>query len=227
LVTSGKIHSAFNFAVIFDMDGTLVDNASYHFKAWQALLIQNGKGNLNEETYHKEINGVPIMNTLKNIFGDDTNEALLKELRKEKEDLYKTAYEPFIRPINGLENFLSDLKNAGIKMAIASSSTINSIDFVLSHVPIRQYFDVIIDGERVSRPKPNPQIFIKAADDLHMLYDRCIVFEDSLSGIKAANSAGMKVAGITTSHKAWALQPASLIINDYTGLTWQKLAQLF
>ena len=215
------------FAAIFDMDGTLVDNTPYHLKSWQALFKKYGKGDLTADTYHQEISGIPIMDTLKRLFGSDHDEAQLKALLKEKEDLYKSLYAPFAAPINGLEKFLLELKNAGVKMAMASSATIDDINFILSHIPIRDDFDVIIDGSRVTKSKPNPQIFLKAAEELNTDPEDCVVFEDSIAGIKAANSAGMKVVGITTGNSADKLQPSDLIITDYTDLTFDKLAALF
>jgi len=209
------------------MDGTLVDNTDYHFKSWQAIFKKYGKGELTIDTYHKEISGIPIMDTLKQLFGNDHDEAGLKALLKEKEDLYKSLYAPFAAPINGLENFLVELKNAGVKMAMASSATIDDINFILSHVPIRDYFDVIIDGSRVSKSKPNPQIFLKAAEELHAQPEDCVVFEDSIAGIKAANAAGMKVVGITTGNTADKLQPSGLVITDYTDVDLHRLAALF
>ena len=112
-------------------------------------------------------------------------------------------------------------------MAIASSATVGDIDFILNKIPIRQDFEVIIDGSRVSKGKPNPQIFLKAAEELKARPEDCVVFEDSIAGIKAGNAAGMKVIGITTGHTAAQLQPSSLVIDDYSTLTVQKLAALF
>src|SRR6201991_5275558 len=97
------------WAVIFDMDGTLIDNTPYHFKSWQALFKKYGKGELSKETYYTEISGVPIMETLKGLFGSDHDEAGLKELLKEKEEFYRASYAPYLVAINGLENFLSEL----------------------------------------------------------------------------------------------------------------------
>ena len=216
-----------NFTAIFDMDGTLIDNTPYHFKSWQRLFKNHGKGVLTEDTYKKEISGTPIINTLRQYFGDEYDEAGLQQLLDEKENYYREIYAPFLAPINGLENFLTELKNDGVKMALASSATMADINFILNKIPIRQDFEVIIDGSRVSKGKPNPQIFLKAAEDLNAKPENCVVFEDSLAGIKAANAAGMKVVGITTGHTAGQLQPSNLVINDYTGLTVQKLAGLF
>ena len=166
------------------------------------------------------------MDTVRSLF-PDADEETLKSLVREKEQLYQEIYTPFIAPINGLENLLTELKDGGVKLAMASSASWDDIDFVLSHVKVRQYFDVIIDGNRVSKGKPNPQIFLKAAADLQMRPEDCIVFEDSMAGIKAGNAAGMKVIGITTAHPADKLKPTSLTINDYTELSLQKLQALF
>ena len=204
----------------------MVDNTPYHFKTWQTLYKKYGIGDLSEETYKTEISGVPIMDTVRSLF-PDADEETLKSLVREKEQLYQEIYTPFIAPINGLENLLTELKDGGVKLAMASSASWDDIDFVLSHVKVRQYFDVIIDGNRVSKGKPNPQIFLKAAADLQMRPEDCIVFEDSMAGIKAGNAAGMKVIGITTAHPADKLKPTSLTINDYTELSLQKLQALF
>lgn len=215
------------WAAIFDMDGTLIDNTSYHYKSWQALFRKYGKGTLSKKTYYTEISGVPIMETLKRLFGTDHDEAGLKKLLVEKEEFYRKEYAPYLVAINGLESFLSNLKDIGVKMAIATSATLEDIDFILKKVPIRNDFDQIVNSSMVSKPKPNPQIFLKAAEKLNMPPERCVVFEDSLAGITAANAAGMKVVGITTGHPAGDLRPVDLVIDDYTGLTPQTLAALF
>jgi beta-phosphoglucomutase len=214
------------FAVIFDMDGTLIDNTPYHFKSWQALFKKYGKGELSKQTYYTEISGVPILETLKGLF-PDRGETGLKALLKEKEEFYRAAYAPHIAPINGLVNFLAELKSSGVKMAMATSATVEDIDFILNKVPIRHDFDEIVNSSMVKKPKPNPQIFLKAAELLNMAASNCIVFEDSLAGIKAANDAGMKIVAITTAHKAVDLHPVSLVIDDYSTLTIQKLTALF
>ncbi|GAA4092270.1 beta-phosphoglucomutase family hydrolase [Mucilaginibacter panaciglaebae] len=208
------------------MDGTMVDNTPYHFKAWQTLFKKYDKGELNKERYKAEISGVPIMDTVRILF-PDADDAFQKAIAREKEQLYQEYYTPYVKPVSGLENLLIELKDAGVKLAMASSASMHDIDFVLNHVPVRQYFDVIIDGDRVSKGKPNPQIFLKAAADLHMRPEDCIVFEDSMAGIKAGNAAGMKVVGVTTAHTADGLQPSSLVVKDYTELSLQKLQALF
>jgi beta-phosphoglucomutase family hydrolase len=216
------------YAVIFDMDGTLIDNTPYHLKSWQELFVKYNKGTLSAQTYYTEISGVPVMDTIRRIFGGEYDEAGLVQLRREKDQIYEQEYAPFIKPISGLEDFLAELKKAGIKMALGSSATIDNIDFVFSHIAIRQYFDVIIDSSQVTLPKPNAQVFLKAAEGLGTDHHRCVVFEDSLAGFKAANAAGMKVVGITTGHSAAELKPlVDLVIHDYAALSPQQLFELF
>jgi beta-phosphoglucomutase len=214
------------YAAIFDMDGTLVDNNPYHFTAWKNLFAKYGRPEVTEELYNQKLSGVAGMPIMREFFSEYTEDEM-QAMFEEKSRNYREAFAPFAKPINGLERILIDLKEANFKLAVATSAAVNNIDFVMSHVHIRQYFEVIIDGPRVSKPKPHPQIFLKAAHDLGMRPEDCVVFEDSLSGVKAANAAGMKVVGITTTHTADELQPVDLTISDYTGLTAQKLAALF
>jgi beta-phosphoglucomutase len=215
------------FAVIFDMDGTLIDNNAYHFKSWQVLFKNHDKPELTQQVFNERISGVPGKVTLKEFINPDLTEEELDELMKEKDAIYKSEYQPHIAPINGLERLLTELKGGGIKMAVASSAAPDNIRFIFDKTPFDQYFDVVIDGTRLSKSKPDPQIFLKAAKDLGMDPADCIVFEDSLAGIKAANSAGMKVIGITTTHQPDELRPVEMAINDYAGITLNKLAALF
>jgi beta-phosphoglucomutase len=214
-------------AAIFDMDGTLIDNTPFHYKAWQLLFKKYDMPELSRETYKAEISGVPIANTVRRYFAD-ADETLIKAISQQKQAFYQQEFLPFLRPINGLENFLAKLKDAGVKMAVATSSEMADVDFIFDAIPIRQYFDVIITGDMVSKPKPNPQIFFKAAEQLNTRPEKCIVFEDSTSGLQAGNSAGMQVVGITTSHPAATVaKVASLVIDDYAGISLKKLAALF
>lgn len=215
------------FAAIFDMDGTLIDNTPFHFKAWQQLFKKYNLPGLSKETYLTGISGVPIINTIKKFFGEDLDEAELRALINEKQRLYRDFFRPVL-PLNGLETFLNDLKRTEVKVALATSSNMDDIDFIFDAIPIRQYFDALITGSMVSQPKPSPQIFLKAAEQLGTRPERCVVFEDSLMGLKAGKDAGMKVVGITTAHPAQTITKlANLVINDYADITPQKLADLF
>lgn len=216
-----------NIAAIFDMDGTLIDNNKYHFAAFRQLFESHGFPKLTEQLFDEKLSGVPGVAGLKSVLGEDIGDEDVKALYIEKNENYKKAYAPFIKPVNGLERFLQELKDSGVKMALASSATPANVEFILSHLNIRQYFDSILDSSRLSKGKPDPEIFLKAAQDLNVPAEDCVVFEDSISGVKAANNAKMKVVAITTTHHSGELKPVDLVIDDYADLTTAKLTALF
>ncbi len=209
------------------MDGTMVDNTPYHYRTWKVMFDKYGLGNLSQQTYYAELSGVPIIDTVKRLFTDAQNSAKMQELVREKELIYQDLYSPHAIPVNGLVELLTELKQAGVKLAIASSASVHDIEFVLKHIHVKDFFDVIVDGSQVDKGKPSPDIFLKAAADLETTPEDCIVFEDSIAGIKAGNAAGMKVVGVATGNTADRLQPSALVINDFTELNLQKLADLF
>nr|WP_294789966.1 HAD family phosphatase [uncultured Mucilaginibacter sp.] len=216
-----------NFAVIFDMDGTMVDNTPYHYRTWKVLFEKYGLGDLTSQTYYSEFSGVPVFDTVQRLFGDSRDNTALQQLVKEKETVYQDLYTKHAVPVNGLVELLTELKQAGVKLAIASSASIHDINFVLDRIHVRDYFDVIVDGSQVIKGKPSPEIFLKTAEHLQTLPENCAVIEDSIAGIKAGNAAGMKVIGITTGNTAEKLQPSALVINDFTELDVRGLSDLF
>lgn len=215
------------FAAIFDMDGTLIDNNVYHFKAYQQLFTSHGLPQLSQQTFNEHLSGVPGLMGLHKILNGRFNDDELKAMFEEKNENYKQVYAPYVKPINGLERFLAELKQAGVSMAVATSASRGNVDFVFGHLNIRQYFDAIVDNTGLTHGKPDPEIFLKAAKAINMQPADCVVFEDSISGVKAANSAGMKVVAITTTHKGGELKPVDILINDYTNIDLNKLAALF
>ena len=209
------------------MDGTMVDNTPYHYRTWKVMFEKYGLGELSQQTYYAELSGVPITDTVKRLFTDAHSSEQTQELVREKELIYQGLYSPHATPVNGLVELLTELKQAGIKLAIASSASVHDIDFVLKHIHVKEFFDLIVDGSQVEKGKPSPDIFLKAAADLGTAPEDCIVFEDSVAGIKAGNAAGMKVVGVATGNTSDKLQPSALVINDFTELNLQKLADLY
>ncbi len=224
-LATGEVKEA--IAAIFDMDGTLIDNNKYHFEAFRKLFEAHHFPELTEKVFDQELSGRPGIAGLKSVLGNTLSDEELKALYTEKNDNYKKAYAPFIKPINGLELFLADLRCNGIKTALASSATPANVEFILSHLNIRQFFDAVIDSSRLSKGKPDPEIFLTAAVDLGMQAQDCVVFEDSIAGVQAANNAKMKVIAITTTHHAGELKPVNLVIDDYTVLNASGLTMLF
>ena len=204
-------------AVIFDLDGTLVDNNNYHLKSWKQYIKSLGK-EISEEEYNANINGRTNKDAAEYLFGKKMTreEALVYGL--EKEAVYREMYAPHIKPVDGLLDFLATLKLLNIPMAIATSGIQVNIDFMFEHIPIREYFAVVVNSAHINKGKPDPEIYLKAAELLEVTPESCLVFEDAVVGINAARAAGMRVVAISTTHPVDELQLADLIVKDFNEL---------
>lgn len=210
-------------AVIFDLDGTLLDNNEVHLKAWKQYLKENGK-EISDDDFKKYISGRTNKDAVEHIYDKQMSEEEASEYYLKKEEIYRKMYEPDIAPINGLVEFLKELKEKNVTMAIATSGIPVNIDFMFEHVPIKEYFQEIIKAEDISKGKPDPEIFLKTASALNIPPENCIVFEDSTSGVEAGKAAKMKVVALTTTHTPDELDNADIVIKDYTEINFDRLA---
>lgn len=200
---------------IFDMDGVVVDNHSYHFKAWMAFS-QKYKFPLNEEIYRDKFNGKTNADLFRMIFGEiSSSEA--KTYADEKEGMYQELYKDHMRAHTGLVEYLDFLKKKKIRIALGTSAPTSNVDFTLDGLKLRHYFEVIVDGPQVERGKPDPQVYQLCALKLGLEPNACVVFEDSLAGLESGKLAGCEIVGVATSHKAHELEgKTQLIIHDFT-----------
>ena len=212
------------FAVIFDMDGVLVDTNPFHKISINQFCEKYGF-HLTEEELKSRVYGRTNREWLTNLFGNLSSEAL-EAYAVEKEQLFRDIYAPYIKPVEGLIGFLDLLETNSIPRAIATSAPRANVDFVLFHTGIGRYFETILDERFVSHGKPNPEIYIKTAQVLGLPNQQCIVIEDSLSGVESGNRSGSKVIGITTTHSAHELSHTDLVIDNFNGLTIEVLASL-
>jgi beta-phosphoglucomutase len=204
-------------AILFDMDGVIVDNLSYHVDAW-LLFCERKNIPLTRELFYRELNGMNSKDTFEYFYQKEISPNELQELEEEKELIYRDFYRDFRKPAEGLIEFLDELKSQGILCALATSAGQGNIDFIVDGLGIRHYFQTIVGGGEVKKGKPDPEIYLKAADQLGVPYADCWVIEDSLQGIKSGQSAGMKVIGITTSHSSEELAHTELQAPDFMGL---------
>ncbi len=186
------------FSVIFDMDGVIVDNGKFHYLAWKEFCNRYHIS-FSKEEFRKTFFGRTNEQVIPILFNKELTTKEIQKLGDEKEMLYREIYQPEIKPLKGLITFLEDLKANNIAMAIATSAPPANVDFVLNNLKIGHYFNFIVDDSMVSKGKPDPEIYIKAAHLLKTDPANCVVFEDSLSGTKAAFKAGAKVVGLSTS----------------------------
>jgi beta-phosphoglucomutase len=212
-------------AVIFDLDGTLVDNNAYHIEAWKAFYDKIGKP-FSLEEYTQNINGRINRDIFNYVFNTTLSPEQIEEYSHEKESMYRELYKPHIKPINGLIDFLEMLEKAKVPKEIATSGLVPNININFEHVPIKNYFYSVIDASQITEGKPHPEIFLKAAIAVNAVPSNCVAFEDSVAGIKSAKAAGMKVVGLTTTHTAEEIKEADFIIKDYTEISLTKLREL-
>ncbi len=212
------------FAVIFDMDGVLVDSNPAHKIALEQFCAKHGFS-LTEEELKERIYGRTNRTWLTNLFGE-LSEEKLSEYAHEKEALYREIFAPNIKAVKGLIPFLEELYHANILMIIGTSAPPENVTFTLSHTHTVKYFSHILDDTFVTHGKPHPEIYLKAVAKTGLPASQCIVIEDSLSGVEAGQKAGCKLIGITTTHPKEELKTTDLIIGDFTELTLENIRSL-
>jgi beta-phosphoglucomutase len=213
-------------AFIFDMDGVIIDSNPFHKISLRQFCKKYGH-DLGEEQLRERIYGRTNRDWLTNVFGhlDDDQ---LKRYADEKEALFRELYQHDIKPVDGLLAFLEKLDDQKFVRAIATSAPRANVDFTLSKTKTEKYFKTILDESYVTKGKPDPEIYLKTATALDFKPSHCIVFEDSLSGVKSAKAAGCKVIGITTTHTRQELHETDMIIDNFDGLDPKVLvARLF
>ncbi|MEK6969508.1 MAG: HAD-IA family hydrolase [Nanoarchaeota archaeon] len=203
-------------AIIFDLDGVLVDTNPYHTEAFKKVLIKRG---IPFDNYSKYA-GMSTSNLLKSLFKDKKipyDEKVIEELKKEKQD-YVLKLMKNIKPVPFAEKYLQLLKEKKYKLVVATSASRNRAKFILKKTNLLKYFEFILSEEDVENNKPSPDIYLKAIKKLGALPEEAIVIEDSLNGIKAAKSAEVQVIAITTTHSKEELSPADFIVTGFEEL---------
>ena len=209
------------------MDGTLVDNLAYHFKAFDAYAQHEGFTLL--EPVSLRINGMHSNDIFPMLLGDEVvAEYGLDRLNREKEEVYREMYRPNIKPIAGIIELLKSAKEAGVKCAIGSSGCRENVEMIIEGLGIADLVDASISGSDVTHGKPHPEIFIKAYEALGLKAEECVVVEDAVNGIVAGVAAGCKCIAITTTATAEVLSEAgaSLCFEDYTTVTINKITNI-
>jgi len=205
-----------SFAVIFDMDGVIIDSNPFHKISLRQFCEKYGY-HLSDQELISKIYGRTNKEWIANLFGALSHEELVR-YEEEKEGLFRELYKNDIRALNGLPEFLKRLSEKNIPIAIGTSAPRSNVDYVLSHTGLGNYFSTILDESDVEHGKPNPEIYLKVAARLGYEPARCIVFEDSLSGVESARRAGAKVVGVATTHSFDELSHTDFVIQDFTDL---------
>ena len=203
-------------ACIFDLDGVIVDTAKYHYLAWKRLADELGFEFTEDD--NERLKGVSRLDSLEILLsiGNKSFDDKTKLLLAEKKNAWYVEYISKMSKdevLPGVENFLEVLKDAGIKISLGSVSK-NALQ-ILKSLNLTNYFDAIIDGTRISKAKPDPEVFLKASAELNIPPEECIVFEDASAGIDGAINANMYSIGVGSPK---ILNKANKVISGFTAI---------
>jgi len=210
--------------VIWDMDGVLVDTRELHYLAWSQVLAELGIS-LTWETF-REVFGMSNAGILKRLLASDTDPATLLQIAERKEALFRESARGRVRPLPGVRFWLEQLTRQGVAQAIASSGPMENIQMLVNELGIAAHFAAIVSGADLPS-KPNPAVFLAAAEALRMAADRCVVIEDSPAGVEGAKRAGMRCIAVLTTSTESALRAADVIVADLESLDPRALAKMF
>jgi HAD superfamily hydrolase (TIGR01509 family) len=186
-------------AVIFDMDGVLLDNNDWHLRSWLAYAEKRNIPLKAEDAYTR-VFGKTNREIILEAF-PDCDENTISAWSLEKEALYREMYQPHFALPEGLRDFLELLQEKKIPMAVASNAPMENIRFTLDSGMLNSFFDVLVWADLVERPKPHPDIYLKASSLLGFEPSQCLVIEDSPTGIRAALAAGCIPLAITSTYQ--------------------------
>lgn len=186
-------------AIIFDMDGTMVDNMMLHHRTWQGKLVELGL-DLELEEVRKTLHG-KNEEILERLFGTRFTAEDFKRIAWEKEHAYRRQFIAELKLIDGLTEFLSLAHAKGIPMGVGTAAPLENVNFVLDNIyGLRNYFQAVVHSGLVTKGKPDPQVFELVAQGLGVPIEECLIFEDSPTGVETARRAGCQVVVITTTH---------------------------
>ncbi len=208
-------------ACIFDLDGVIVDTAKYHYLAWKDLADQLGFEFTIEDNERLkgvsrmasldillEIGGIELTDEEKASYADSKNKRYVEYIIKMEED----------EILPGVQDFLNELRENNIKIALGSAS--KNAGLILERLKLESYFDAVVDGTKVTKAKPDPEVFLLGAQLLEQDPKNCVVFEDAQAGIEAAINAGMKCVGIGSEQN---LKNATLVMPGFDGVTLKDI----
>jgi beta-phosphoglucomutase len=182
-------------ATIWDVDGTLVDTAEQHFRAWNRLAVEIGKSYTRAD--FAATFGMRNPEIIRKLFFPEADDEKCRELGERKEVLYRASVrEEGTQLLPGVARLLDAFAAAGWPQAIGSSAPPGNLDLLLELTGIRHYFGAVVTGDDVKLGKPDPEVFLTAAEKLGVDPLRCVVFEDAVAGVEAARAGGMRCVAV-------------------------------
>ena len=187
-------------AALWDMDGVLVESAEFHFVAWQRAWAELGIS-LNEHDFRKNF-GQRNDTIIRDMLGDHVSPEIIRELGEKKEIYYREAVTGHVQPLPGAMELLVALRSAGYRCAMSSAAPRANVDLILRELQALALFEALVTYEDVLRGKPDPQVYLLAAQRVATEPAQCLVLEDAVAGVEGAKRAGMACIGVTSNHPA-------------------------
>lgn len=187
-------------ALIFDMDGVLIESTAMHTRAWEMYLERHGipSAGVMEKMLGKRNDEI-----VRVLWGPSISEDEVFRHGADKERLYRELMAPVFEQhiVPGVREFLGEARRQGVPCALATNAEPENVSFVLERTGLRESFQAIVDGHQVHRPKPHPEVYLAAAERLGVEPRNCVIFEDSPGGLEAARAAGGSTVAVLTTLK--------------------------
>jgi len=216
-------------AAIFDMDGVLVDSNPFHVTNWARYLRDHGIS-FNSEDLPRQILGQRNDVAVRSFFGPNLTPEQIDHMGEEIEAGFRESFRPHAKAPAGLMSLMEECRQACIPMAVASSAMKKNVDLVVEALGLESYCQAFINGDEVSRPKPDPEIYLLAAQRLGVDPSRTVAFEDSFFGIAAVHAAGMKCVAIASTFPFDQLRDetkADWVARSFEEVNLDRLRRLF
>lgn len=211
-------------AVLWDMDGVIVDTYEGHFVSWKQALDEVGQ--VYDEDIFRRTFGMNNRLIMATVFERELEEEFIQKVSDRKEEIFRRDIKGIVQTLPGVLDWLERFKGLELKQAVASSAPQANIDALLTELKIRDYFQAEAAGATL-KGKPDPAVFLLAADLLGVDPRNCLVIEDSIAGVQAAKSAGCQCVAVLTTNQASDLGKADLIVKDLSYLTLEQVKSLF
>ena len=214
-------------AVLFDMDGVLIDTEPLHRKAYYKMFSDVGI-NVNDNLY-ASFTGQSTINICRRLVDHFRLKQSPNELVRMKRENYKYHFysDSGLALINGVLDLIQDYTANGLKLVVASSASMDGINQIFERFDLNTYFSAKFSGADLKQSKPHPEIFLKAADSTGFSKDHCMVIEDSTNGIKAANAAGIFCVGYRSKHSTGQdYTLANKVVNNFEDIYYEKMKHL-
>lgn len=212
------------YAVLWDMDGVLVDTFDAHYRSWQQTFDELSQP-FDLEMFRRTF-GMNNRLILTTIFERDLSESFIRRVSDRKEELFREGIKGHARLLPGVKGWLTAFSEIGVKQAVASSAPQANIDALLDELGVRSFFQAEAAGANL-KGKPDPAVFLLAAQLLAVEPAHCLVIEDAVAGVEAARRAGMKCIAVETTNPAEKLKSAHLVLKNLSFLTEKHLQKLF